>query len=104
MMGVPALIAAQIFQLRHQLGHSLKPTWSVGIFAFLAGSVGLALAAVIFFGLLIFTIPATLDQATEQAALMALLLAHIPLVFVEGIFTMLLSLFLLRVKPELLES
>lgn len=104
MMGVPALIAYQVFRLRHQLGQSLKPAWAIGTFGFLAGAVGLGLAALIFFALLIFTIPSDLDQMTEQTALAALMLAHIPLVFIEGIFTVLLTLFLLRVKPELLES
>lgn len=104
MMGLPALIAAQIFQLRHRLGLSWQPNWSVGIFAFLAGAIGLGLAALIFFGLIVFTFSSDLSLATEQAALTALMVAHIPLMVIEGLFTVLLSLFLLRVKPELLES
>lgn len=104
MMGIPALIAAQVFQLRHRLGRSLATNWGVGIFGFLSGAIGLGLAALIFFGLLIFTIPSDLNVAKEQTALTALMLAHIPLMFIEGLFTLLVSLFLLRVKPELLES
>ena len=104
MIGIPALMAHQLFQLRHQLGQAFRPSWSLGIFSFLSGAMGLGLTVLIFFGLIIFTLPSTLDQTTEQTALMALLVAHIPLIFVEGIFTVLLTLFLLRVKPELLES
>lgn len=104
MIGVPALIAAQVFQLRHRLDRVLPPTWSVGIFSFFAGALGLGLAALIFFGIIIFTVPPELDLATEQTALTALIVAHVPLFFLEGLFTVLLSLFLLRVKPELLES
>ncbi len=104
MMGIPALIAYQVFQLRHRLGKPLSPTWSVGLFGFLAGAIGLGLAALIFFGLVIFTIPAEFDLTTERRAILGLMLAHIPLMLVEGTFTTLLTLFLLRVKPELLEA
>ncbi len=104
MMGVPALIAYGIFNLRHGLGCRLSETWSVGLFAFLAGMVGLALSASIFFSLVILTIPAELEATTEQTALTALLIAHVPLAFIEGSFTLLLALFLRRVKPEMLKS
>ncbi len=104
MMGVPALMAGYIFQLRHRFDKLLSPTWSVGIFGFLAGSLGLGLAALIFFGIVILTVPAGLDFTTERTAVTALMLAHIPLFFIEGTFTTLLCLFLLRVKPELLET
>ena len=103
-MGVPALVASQVFQLRHQLGRSLKLGWSVGAFGFMAGSVGFGLAALIFFGITIFTIPTSLDRATEQRALSTLIVAYIPLMFAEGGFTLFTILFLLRIKPELLES
>lgn len=104
MMGVPALIAAQVFRLRLRWGQKLPPARSLGIFSFLAGSVGVGLATLIFFALIIFTIPSTLDRSTEQNFLMALMVAHIPLIFLEGAFTTLLCFFLLRVKPDLLES
>jgi cobalt/nickel transport system permease protein len=104
MMGVPALIAGQVFQLRQRLLPTLKPEWSLGGFGFLAGAIGVGLAALIFFGLILFTLPSDLDQVTEQGALTALMIAHGPLVLLEGLFTALLALFLFRVKPELLES
>lgn len=103
MMGLPALVAAQVFQLRHRF-QALQPKWSLGLFSFLAGAIGVGLAALIFFALIIFTIPSTLDQGAEQGFLTALMVAHIPLILIEGVFTTLLSFFLLRVKPELLES
>jgi cobalt/nickel transport system permease protein len=104
MMGVPALIAGQVFQWRQRLLPQLKPEWSLGGFGFLAGAVGVGLAALIFFGVIIFTIPADLDRVAEQGALTALMIAHGPLVLLEGLFTALVALFLFRVKPELLES
>ncbi|MEY2975893.1 MAG: cobalt transporter CbiM [Prochlorotrichaceae cyanobacterium] len=104
MMGGSALIAAQIFQLRYRFPALLHRKWFLGTLGFLAGAIGFGLAALIFFGLIIFTIPANLDRVTEQGTLAALMIAHIPLLFLEGGFTALVVLFLYRIKPELLES
>lgn len=104
MMGIPALLAYHLFQRRHTLGKLLPASGRTGLFAFLGGSVGLGLAALIFLALVILTIPADVDANAERAALLALSLAHIPLMVVEGLFTAMLVLFLQRVKPELLGS
>jgi cobalt/nickel transport system permease protein len=102
-MGIPALIAHHLFQLR-DLTRSRNERWSIGVFAFLAGAIGLGLSALMFFGTIVTTIPADVDVATERAAVVGSILAHIPLMALEGTFTAMLALFLLRVKPELLES
>ncbi len=104
MMGIPALLSGWVFQLRYRLGGSLKPKLAIGLFSFLAGIVGVSLAAVIFFSLVIFTIPANINQSLEQGFLTALMVAHIPLIVLEGLFATLLCVFLMQVKPELLES
>ncbi|HHP7244898.1 MAG TPA: cobalt transporter CbiM [Elainellaceae cyanobacterium] len=104
MMGVPALIAHHIFQLRYPLGDRINPKFADGCCAFLAGAIGLGLSALIFFAVVITTIPSGFDAATEQSAIYGLSLAHIPLALLEGIFTTLLVLFLQRVKPELLNN
>ncbi|MEO0490848.1 MAG: energy-coupling factor ABC transporter permease, partial [Cyanobacteria bacterium J06659_2] len=80
------------------------PAWSLGVFGFLSGALGLGLAVVIFFGLLVTHLAAGLDAQTETAAIIGLCLAHIPVVMLEGIFTALLVTFFNRVKPELLPS
>lgn len=103
MMGVPAILAGQLFQLRHRFAKTLSPKVALGIFSFVAGAVGVGLSALIFFALVVFAIPSTLDQSTEQNFLTALMVAHIPLIFLEGIFAVLLCLFLQRVKPDLLD-
>ena len=103
MMGIPALLAGQLFQQRHRLGKSLPPKVSLGLFSFVAGALGVGLSALIFFALVIFVMPSTLDQSTERNFLTALMVGHIPLIFLEGMFAVLLCFFLLRVKPELLE-
>ena len=101
-MGVPAIIAARIFQLRHGVGDRLKSSVSLNLFGFLAGATGLGIAALLFFGLIIIYIPSDLDAKTEQTAIFGLMLAHVPLMGIEGIFTAMVVSFLRRVKPELL--
>ncbi|MGD1906381.1 MAG: cobalt transporter CbiM [Leptolyngbyaceae cyanobacterium] len=104
MMGLPALIARGIFQLRYPLGARLPLPWALGIAGFGAGALGIGLAALIFFGVIVFTIPSEFTLTTERNALLGLMVAHIPLMLIEGTFTTLLMLFLHRVKPELLKS
>ncbi|MCT7974993.1 cobalt transporter CbiM [Laspinema olomoucense] len=103
MMGIPALIAYQIFQMRHWFKHRWENI-TLSLFAFLAGGIGLGLAAAIFFILIITTIPGELDVTTERNAIYGLMLAHIPLMLIEGLFTAMLVIFLNRVKPELISN
>jgi cobalt/nickel transport system permease protein len=104
MMGIPALVAYHIFQLRNSVGQVLKEPTRTGVFAFLGGAIGLGLSALIFLALIILNIPAELDAGAERAAVLALAIGHIPLAILEGVFTAMLVLFLRRVKPELLEG
>ncbi|MEO0769185.1 MAG: cobalt transporter CbiM [Cyanobacteria bacterium J06649_4] len=103
MMGVPALLAYHIFQLRFWLNKTgQQRPFSVGLFAFLGGALGLALTALIFMGIVITTVPADFSASAEQTAVVTLTLTHIPLALLEGGFTAMLAVFLQRVKPELL--
>lgn len=102
MMGIPAILAYHIFYLRHRLGRWTNSRWSTGLFAFIAGAGGLGLSTLIFLGLTITLIPAEVDAVLERRAIFGLALAHLPLMAIEGAFTTMLVLFLLRVKPELL--
>ena len=77
---------------------------SGAVFGFLGGALGLGLGAAIALVLLVTTIPAHLDAETERAAILALMLAHVPLMIVEGVFTALVVLFLQKVKPDLLST
>jgi cobalt/nickel transport system permease protein len=103
MMGVPALVAYHIFRLRHVFRQKFGEKLATNVFAFLAGALGLGLSAVIFFFLVITNIPSGFDAQTERAAVYGLTLAHLPLMLIEGTFTLLLVAFLQRVKPELIE-
>jgi cobalt/nickel transport system permease protein len=101
LMGFPALIAGGIFQLRRFLGHDkVIPN---ALLAFLGAFLAIALGAVMAALLLIYTMPAHLDAAAERSAVIVLSLAHLPVALLEGVFTAMVVLFLLRVKPELLE-
>ncbi|NEP42618.1 MAG: cobalt transporter CbiM [Okeania sp. SIO2H7] len=103
-MGVPALLARQIFLWRHLLKKRLNENISSSISAFLAGATAVGLSVLIFFFIVITNIPADWDFAAEQTAMYGLLLAHIPLMVIEGIFTAMVVSFIQRVKPEILPS
>ncbi len=109
MMGVPALLAYFVFRLRRVVwrGRDRQTRGYRSLTAglgFVAGALGLGLAAVISLVLLITTIPAHLDAEVERASIYALTLAHVPLMIIEGVFTALVMLFLQRVSPELLDN
>lgn len=104
MMGLPALLAYHIFRLRLLFDRRAAKPFITGLFAFLGGSLGLAIAALIFTAVVIATVPAEFNAQTEQAAITTLTIAHIPLAILEGVFTAMLVLFLQRVRPELLEG
>jgi cobalt/nickel transport system permease protein len=102
MMGIPALLSYHVFQLRFSFGQESRRR--LGIFAFFAGAIGVGVASLIFFALVIMNIPAHLDASLESSALWGLVVAQIPLMIIEGLFTTLLMLFFLQVKPSLIEG
>ncbi|MDT9177467.1 MAG: cobalt transporter CbiM [Limnospira sp. PMC 1291.21] len=101
-MGIPAIIAALIFQSRHRFSQRFKPTISLNLFGFVAGASSVGLSTILFLTILITNLPSTLESEAEKAAIIALIIAHIPLMFIEGVFTAMVVNFLNRVKPELL--
>lgn len=103
-MGVPALLAYFLFQLCYRFGQQEPPPWLTAILAFISGALGLGLGLLIFWGLVLLTLPKDLDLGAERLAVYGLVMAHLPLIGLEGLFTALLVLFLQRVKPELLQG
>lgn len=99
-LGSPALLANLIFSLARR--KSKRSNLWDGAFAFLAGGIGVGLAVLFFYTVMINSIPADLNVAAERAAITTLSLAHSPLIVVEGLITALLVIYLKRVKPELL--
>ncbi|NEQ12391.1 MULTISPECIES: cobalt transporter CbiM [unclassified Moorena] len=100
MMGVSAILAYHLFQLRRVFGKGNRIV--TAIFSFLAGAAGLGVATLIFFVLVITNIPANFNVAAERTAIYGLMVAHIPLMVIEGSFSAAVVLFLQRVQPELL--
>ncbi|MDY6911581.1 MAG: cobalt transporter CbiM [Chloroflexota bacterium] len=101
-IGLPALLAYQIFRLRHVLG--VPNRMKTGFFGFLASVCATGLSVGIFALILINFIPADLVIETERKAIFSLAVAHMPLMFIEGAFTVLVTTFLYKVKPELLAT
>lgn len=92
-MGLPAFLAYKIFDLHQKVRLKL----SVVVFAAIAAACAIAFSA---FLLALFLI-ATGDEFITVAKIA--LLAHFPVMIIEAIITGFIALFLMRVKPELLE-
>ena len=92
-MGVPALVAYILFT--PLVKQKSIPVISAG--AFLAGMTGIAFGAII--------IALTLIKTGESFMSVAkvIIIAHIPVMIIEGIVTAFCVLFLKKVKPEILE-
>ena len=101
-MGVPAIIAHYIFRLR-KLGNQENRT-KTAIFGFLSGAAAIGVSVALFVVILITNIPADMDIATERAAIYTLAIAHLPLMVIEGIITSMLTVFLQRVRPGILDG
>ena len=101
-MGLPALLCYYIFRVRNLLGK--KGRVVTGVFGFLAGFGGIGVSVIMFVVILLTNIPADFDVATERAAIYTVALAYLPLMVIEGVFTALVTVFLQRVRPRLLDS
>lgn len=92
-MGFAAVISWYVFRAICYLCPGMK---GVRVAAFMGGALGVALAAVLTALALAFT-----DEGFWLAAQL-LLLAHLPVMLVEGLVTMFTVSFIMRVRPELL--
>ena len=101
-MGVPAIIAHYIFRLR-KLGNK-ESRGKTAVLGFLSGAAALGVSVALFVVILLTSIPADMDIATERAAIYTLAIAHLPLIVIEGIITAMLTVFLQRVRPRVLDG
>lgn len=92
-MGFAAVISWYVFRA---ICYLCPGTKGVRVAAFMGGALGVALAAVLTALALAFT-----DEGFWLAARL-LLLAHLPVMLVEGLVTMFTVSFIMRVRPELL--
>ena len=103
MMGIPALLAFGIFRLRVVFGQAEHKGLSATL-GLLGSATATVLSVLTFYTLLVTTIPNTIDAATERAVIGVTAVAHMPVLIIEGVLTALLILFLMRVKPQLLDG
>ncbi|HIK21476.1 MAG TPA: cobalt transporter CbiM [Synechococcus sp. M44_DOE_062] len=98
-MGIPALLAGGIFRAGRRV-------MGAGVSAFLAGAVGVGLAVLLFYGVVMAAVvdadSGVLSPEAGRLALGSLVVAHLPLMVVEGLFASWVVLFLQRVQPALL--
>lgn len=99
LLGMPALGVHFLFQWvrKHQLsGRALSIT------SFAAGFFGIAVAVLLFYAIIIGTLPAEIDAELERKATGLLVLSHLPIALIEGTFMALIVPYLHRVQPALL--
>ena len=101
-MGLPAIVAHYVFRMRRLGNHDSRT--KTAVFGFFSGAVALGISVAMFVAILLGNLPADFDPATERAAVYALAVAHVPLIAIEGVITALLTTFLRRVRPELLDG
>jgi cobalt/nickel transport system permease protein len=92
-MAAPAVICFYAYR-----GLLRRPGMIAGVAAFACGVTGILLSGLLVAVALIFT-----GQAFLQVAELVLL-AHIPVMIIEGIITLFIFLFLKKVRPEMLEG
>lgn len=102
MMGIPALLASSVFRFSKPLERK-KKVWTE-ILAFVAGSGAIALSASIFTLVTLANVPAGIDVQAERTITLLALGGYGIQAILEGIFTVMVVSFLLRVKPELLDN
>jgi len=93
MMGVPALLAYKIFDLREMFNFKSK----VFIFGALAGGCGIFLGAIILALFLVLTGTEFIGVAKVS------IFAHMPVIIIEAMLTGFITSFIMKVKPELLK-
>lgn len=102
-MGLPALLAYQIWLLNNLKFFETKPLANI-IVSFLAGGGALFISALIFVLITINTITGDLDVQAEKTAILFSLTGYGIQAIIEGFLTVMLLSFLQKVKPEILRS
>lgn len=100
-MGFPAVLAALLFSgLKNMAVHK---KWGMPAVGLATGILGIGGSLLLFLLVLVSFIPANVDPVAEKAAIYATVIAHLPLVVIEGIFSAMVVSYLQKIKPELLE-
>ncbi|QEK13370.1 cobalt transporter CbiM [Crassaminicella thermophila] len=96
-IGIPAVVSSFIYR-------NGKKYLKNDFLAFITGVIGTGFAVLLFFLTIIYSIPAEIDAAAEKMAIYASVTAHMPLMLIEGVFTVLVIRYIKKVKPELLKE
>ena len=99
-LGLPAILAAQVYRCRLLLP---PQRWVTALLAAIAGASGVAISALLFGLVMGNAVAPHLDLQVERAAVLGVTLAHMPLALIEGAMTAAVVLFLRQVHPQLLE-
>lgn len=95
---VPALAA---FGVTRWLGGVAHPV-AAALVAFATGAGAVLLAVALFSAILLAGLPAHIDAGTERVALLALVVAHLPLAVAEGLIVAAVLGFLRRTSPGMI--
>ena len=101
LLGLPALGAAALYRWPRP---PAARGWRAAVRAFLAGAGALVLSAGLTVLLVALTVPGQATSGGRTALLMSLGLAHVPVALIEGVLTAGVVMFLLRVRPSLLDA
>ncbi|WP_322895824.1 MULTISPECIES: cobalt transporter CbiM [unclassified Yoonia] len=97
-LGLPALAA---FALTRGFGHVGHPIARM-LASFATGAGAVLLAVGLFAAFLLAGLPAHLDAGAERTAIMALVIAHLPLALAEGMIVAAVLTFLRRTSPDMI--
>ncbi|MFC2045316.1 cobalt transporter CbiM [Chloroflexota bacterium] len=101
-MGMPALLAHYIFRLRKWGGEESRR--KTGAFGFAAGVLATGVSVALFIVILINNIQTDINVISERTATLALAAAYIPIIFIEGAITALVTTYLQRIRPKILDG
>jgi len=101
-MGLPAIVAHFVFRMRKWGG--LAGRAKTGIYGFIAGGLAVSLSIGLFILVAVNSISGSIDAITAQTAIYTLAIAHLALIPIEGAITAMLAVFLLRVRPQILDG
>ncbi len=93
-MAFGAVLAHYVFRSVVRIFHGKKALYAA---AFLAGVLG------VFFAAILTALALSFSAEGFQAAAVALLLAHLPIMIAEGVITMFTVIFIARVRPDMLD-
>lgn len=97
-MGVPALLSHAVFQFVRLRKDNLA---LVSGLSFVGGALGVLLAVGLFAGITLTNLSAEVNVEAERLLIRGFTIAHIPIALLEGLLTMFIVTFLLRVMPKM---